>query len=344
MTLLLSILARRARIARLRPTGLQPSSRMTVPCPRPRSQSALASQFRCLATTARTAERNSGQPELPKVPFFEGREKLLELWFDEPARLSAAGQGLRTIPRAAWDRLLGLADCTIIEEQRTPLMDAYILSESSLFVMPEHIVIKTCGSTAPLLALPDLLEEAWALSRQDLVEVYYSRHDYLQPNLQAFPHEDFGQEVTFLESHVGPGVARQFGRPDEHQWNLFAAKRGSSVHASQTIEVIMYDADPTAMAIFYEVSSSTKEAVTLDSGIADLLPTFDIREALFSPCGYSCNGVHAGAYMTVHVTPQPECSYISFESNVLMRDYTDLVTACTRAFRPKHVQVAIVSN
>lgn len=45
-------------------------------------------------------------------------------------------------------------------------------------------------------------------------------------------------------------------------------------------------------------------------------PFFCVQE-LFEPVGYSMNGLipDSDQYITIHITPEPEFSYISFETN-----------------------------
>jgi S-adenosylmethionine decarboxylase len=91
-------------------------------------------------------------------------------------------------------------------------------------------------------------------------------------------------------------------------------------------------------------------------GLAQLYPTNDYPEAridayLFSPCGYSANGVvpapadgtdktgnKPGHYWTVHVTPEPVCSYASFETNVPSgqngRQTSDIIEHVVSIFKP----------
>ena len=62
--------------------------------------------------------------------------------------------------------------------------DAYVLSESSLFVFPTKLVLKTCGTTRLLEAVPLLLELAASLDMQPR-RCKYSRASYLFPELQV---------------------------------------------------------------------------------------------------------------------------------------------------------------
>lgn len=63
-------------------------------------------------------------------------------------------------------------------------LDAYVLSESSLFVYSSKWVLKTCGTTKLLHSLPRLLEMVAALGMQPR-RCKYSRATYLFPNQQV---------------------------------------------------------------------------------------------------------------------------------------------------------------
>ncbi len=88
-------------------------------------------------------------------PGFEGPEKVLEIDFAPglgPAR------GLREITRPQWDKILTEARCTILNSLSNEKLDSYVLSESSLFVYPLKMMLKTCGTTTLLRAIGPLLE------------------------------------------------------------------------------------------------------------------------------------------------------------------------------------------
>merc|ERR1711874_441051 len=76
--------------------------------------------------------------------FFEGAEKLLEIWFTTKNRYGTESD-LRSIPRVALEKMLMIAKCEIISFMSNAEIDAYVLSESSLFVSKRRMILKTCG-------------------------------------------------------------------------------------------------------------------------------------------------------------------------------------------------------
>jgi len=98
------------------------------------------------------------------------------------------------------------------------------------------------------------------------------------------------------------------------------------------------------------------------SGIRDLVPGSVIDATMFNPCGYSMNGMKTdvsdvsvvlhlscqmfalqpcgsarhlqGTYWTIHITPEPEFSYVSFETNLSQTSYDDLIRKVVEVFKP----------
>ena len=86
---------------------------------------------------------------------FEGYEKRLEVSFFTPSGFAdPEGQGLRILSRSQINSVLDAAQCTIVDQLSNEAFDSYVLSESSLFVYPYSIVIKTCGTTKLLKSIP----------------------------------------------------------------------------------------------------------------------------------------------------------------------------------------------
>lgn len=81
------------------------------------------------------------------------------------------------------------------------------------------------------------------------------------------------------------------------------------------MNVMMFDLDPLVSRLFYQKECPSGKEMTLRAGIYGLCPGAEVDERAFDPCGYSMNAILHDTYSTIHVTPQEECSYASFETN-----------------------------
>lgn len=97
---------------------------------------------------------------------FEGPEKVVEIELVNNIGPDN-GRGLRNLSKEDWEGILHNVKCNILDSLSNEYVqslwfwfcrhfDAYILSESSLFVYPYKCIIKTCGTIALLLVLPIL--------------------------------------------------------------------------------------------------------------------------------------------------------------------------------------------
>lgn len=288
--------------------------------------------------------------------FFEGVEKLIEIWFTPVKHAD-----LRKITRQQWENVLKIVRCEIISFTQSEQVDAYVLSESSMFVSRRRWILKTCGKTTPLCCLRAVLQLAQDTAGHSRVEnVFYSRREFARPAAQLKPHDNFDSEVELLDSFFGDGRAYIMG-PEKDCWYLYTLlplegtvdaleKEQQDVSCEilepdQTIEILMSDLDPAVMDIFTRANSKTASDATRASGIDKLIPGMVIDDYLFDPCGYSMNGVAKdGCYMTIHITPEPQCSYVSFESNVSAARYDELLARVLAAFRPSKFIVTVFAT
>lgn len=266
---------------------------------------------------------------------FEGCEKKVKVDF--------VGGNLRNIPRPVLDTMLDAAKCTIMSKKSNEFFDAYVLSESSLFVYPGQVIIKTCGTTMLLEALPVLMEAAKHVGSV-AVHVEFSRSNFIFPALQLFPHTSFDHEVDWLNAMFN-GSAHIMGPLKGARWHIYNASLSPApclpVRYEVTLEVMMFKLDRTVMNQFVK-SSWTGAEVTRQSGIDKLIPGASIDENLFEPCGYSCNGLRGSSYMTIHITPEEHCSFVSFETNVQLNDYSDLLQRVLDTFQPGSFGVSLL--
>ncbi|PON99301.1 S-adenosylmethionine decarboxylase, conserved site [Trema orientale] len=290
---------------------------------------------------------------------FEGFEKRLEITFSEPpAFRDPQGLGLRALTRAQIDSILEPACCTIVAHLSNSDLDSYVLSESSLFVFPYRIVIKTCGTTKLLASVPPILRLAGSLSL-GVSAVKYSRGSFIFPNAQPAPHRSFAEEVAALNeffAELNP-KAYVMGDPESptRNWHVYSAAKPSlpSIMVGDrtdeiNLEICMTGLSREKAAVFCKDSSVSSNEMTKMSGINDIVPGHVICDFDFDPCGYSMNGIEeggGGAYSTVHVTPEEGFSYASYEAGGFdpeaMEPFQRLVGKVLTCFGPTRFSVAV---
>lgn len=66
-----------------------------------------------------------------------------------------------------------------------------------MFISKRRFILKTCGTTTPLLCLKPLLCLVEQYAGFTCVEdLFYSRKNYKRPELQVTPHQNFEEEVN----------------------------------------------------------------------------------------------------------------------------------------------------
>ncbi|XP_022726073.1 S-adenosylmethionine decarboxylase proenzyme-like [Durio zibethinus] len=281
---------------------------------------------------------------------FEGYEKRLEISFFEPGIFSdPEGKGLRSLSKAQLDEILGPAECTIVSSLSNKHVDSYVLSESSLFVYPYKIVIKTCGTTKLLLAIPPILKLAGSLSFA-VKSVRYTRGSFIFPGAQPYPHRNFSEEVAILDSYFGNfgagSKAYVMGGLDIQKWHVYSASAESVTTSGPiyTVEMCLTGLDREMASVFYKYQSVSAAVMTINSGIRKILPDSEICDFEFDPCGYSMNAIEGAAISTIHVTPEDGFSYASFEAvgydpkDLNLKHLVERVLVC---FKPKDFSVAV---
>ncbi|GAB2299878.1 hypothetical protein Dimus_033928 [Dionaea muscipula] len=279
---------------------------------------------------------------------FEGYEKRLEISFFSSTDPEEKLKGLRSLSKDQLDKILKPAECTIVDSLSNDFVDSYILSESSLFVYPSKIIIKTCGTTKLLFSIPPILEAAEALFLT-VESVRYTRGSFLFPGAQTFPHRSFSEEVTVLDryfANLGSGSrAFEMGNIDEAQkWHVYLASARQQQQLC-TLEMCMTGLDKERASLFYKENSSCAAEMTEFSGIRKILPGSMICDFDFDPCGYSMNAIEGEAVSTIHVTPEDGFSYASFEAvgyDPEDMDFNKLIGRVLACFQPAEFSVAIL--
>jgi len=284
--------------------------------------------------------------ELEDIPGFEGPEKKIEVDYLISSQIP---EGLRKISVDDWKILLTEINCTILSHIENEFCDAYILSESSLFVFPSKVIIKTCGQITLLKCLPLLLEYGNKVNAVE-TRVSFSRRNLLFPDEQLSPHTSFDEEVLYLKQHFPKGDAYVFGSKNCDHHYMFVYHNEEVALPSKpphSLEILMTGLDRKIMKQFYRDSNFVSvEELTQRSRIQSLFrETGKVDAHAFEPLGFSLNGLEGEMYSTMHITPQPECSYVSFETtDVDFAVSHDLVAKVIDIFQPESFTVLVISE
>ncbi|KAF2311036.1 hypothetical protein GH714_019247 [Hevea brasiliensis] len=193
------------------------------------------------------------------VSGFEGFEKRLELHFfgDDPV---VDNMGLRLLDFESLVKVLNAVQCTVVSAVGNHYFDAYVLSESSLFVYPTKIIIKTCGTTQLLKSIGPLLHYACNLGLT-LCSCRYTRGSFIFPKSQPFPHTSFKEEVIYLEENLPSNLCYRKAsvmpsKMTSHSWHVFTASDQTHIVSQNddlyTIEVCMTELDRVMAHKFFQ--------------------------------------------------------------------------------------------
>lgn len=193
-------------------------------------------------------------PDSLNVSPFEGPEKLLEIWFAESAEAVSTERdgrrGLRVVPREVWEEMLNIVQCKVLSVIEGREIDAYLLryvllvihlpmhallifinaSESSFFVSPHRLILKTCGTTLNLYGLPRILDiAAEHCNMRTVHRCFYSRKSFMFPERQLGPHREWSTEVEYLDTlfkgrpglGLGAGAGYTVGKVNGDHWLLY---------------------------------------------------------------------------------------------------------------------------
>ncbi|MEL4416148.1 adenosylmethionine decarboxylase [Shewanella algae] len=235
--------------------------------------------------------------------FFEGSEKKIEVI------VTPATPSLRSLGKPFWEEMVAKANAEILSSVSNDYCDAYLLSESSLFVWDDRFLMLTCGTTTLALStlhfIDSLGEEAIAFA------TFQRKNEYLS-HLQA---SSFEQDLQALREKLS-GVAYRIGHLDSHHHYLFCSDKAFSAESGDaTSELLMYHIRGEA-ADYLRSDNQSCAGVRQLLALEEMLPGFQFDDFLFEPFGYSINGIRGKEYMTIHITPQESSSYVSFETNL----------------------------
>lgn len=236
--------------------------------------------------------------------FFEGAEKKAQIQVDR-SQISL----LNDISDEFWQVLVMRCNAQILSSTNNGQCKAFLLSESSLFVWHDKLLILTCGETQLVNSIEYFIEH---IGKEKIQQLTYQRKN------EYFAHAQpscFSDDIKQLSQYLNGSVYR-FGELDGHHNYLFNYDNAFNANPeNKSYEFIAYQISEKASALLTTSGISAKEIRQFLS-LETILPDFIIDDFVFKPYGYSLNAIKDDKYLTIHVTPQANSSYISFESNI----------------------------
>ena len=216
---------------------------------------------------------------------------------------------------------------------------AFLLSESSLFVFPHRILMLTCGRTNMHEALAKILSHIAPAARVTPGWVQLSHRALLAPAAQPVPHQTPEASLKSMRTILPKAYETVLGLPMRLPWYAFTAQLART-HGQPSIAVYMHGL-PQRVCDAYTDPAYTKVYLRHDLHCR-LPPGFvPLDMHCYKPQGYSANGgtMQKNGYWTVHVTPEPNATYASFEAGAELRRHEALLCACLEHFCPRRACV-----
>ncbi len=263
---------------------------------------------------------------------FEGTEKKIDVILSSPK------SHLRDNQDGKWDVVVSASRARIISQISTQYLDAYLLSESSLFVWEDRILMITCGKTRLIDAFPEILK---ITGTDSVSHIFYERKNLQFPKEQP---SNFENEAAVLENFF-QGRYYRLGSIDHDHVHLFHTSPGPvNDNGDATLHIQMHDLSKPVIALFNASSKNTTILSQMVSCFKQFMPGMITDHYFFSPLGFSLNAILNDKYLTVHVTPQSEGSYASLETNLIASAYSDLIESVLSIFKPGKFSIVLTTN
>jgi S-adenosylmethionine decarboxylase len=218
--------------------------------------------------------------------FFEGSEKKAEIIVD-PKQVSL----LKDFDDQFWAQVVAQCEAKILSKISNDSMKAFLLSESSLFVWEDHLLILTCGDTRLVNSVMYFLEHVKPAAVE---QVIYQRKNEYCSHLQA----SHVLDDTKLLQTKNEGKLLRFGELDSHHSYLYHLDNDykGSLH-DKTYEVLIYNIAPT-MSLMLTQKDINNQKIRAILQLEKIIPDFELDDFVFEPFGYSLNAIQGNDYFT----------------------------------------------
>lgn len=284
-----------------------------------------------------SAQKSSDKPRefsyIAKTMHFEGSEKKIEVIFKRNVG------DLRARGKDYWQGIVEACGAKILSHISNENMDAYLLSESSLFVYDNYLTMITCGRTKLIQAVAKLFE---TFSPDDTEAFFYERKHEV---FAKYQHSHFFEDIIQLNKWFD-GEAMRFGPEDEHHLYLYSTTGNYTPEKDDhTMEVLMHGVSSQNIELFQkEGLHMAKPEIRKLSKVQSLIQG-QVDDHIFDPCGYSLNAIDGPYYYTIHVTPERIGNYTSFETDAKdKKGQQELAKRVIEVFQPSSFDIVLFNT
>lgn len=256
--------------------------------------------------------------------FYEGSEKRLEI---------TCSENLLEFDNSFWQKMVNQAGAYIISQIENNHLKAFLLSESSLFVWKNRLLLITCGETHLLKASLYFQKH---VQRKQITSLLFQRHQANYPEKQK---TSFHQDTLQLQKQL-KGVSHHWS--EDYCGDIFLFGNNRQNNTTKNILMLHELSGPFFEQLQHGKVQENEVASQLQ--LADHFNTFNIDQYSFEPKGYSLNAIDTERYFTLHITPEKQSSYISFESNLSPREVSYFHTKLISLLKPKRAYLMTFSQ
>ena len=250
--------------------------------------------------------------------FYEGTEKRLEIIVKEA--------DLHTFPEQFWRELVAQADAFVLSKIQNQAIHAYLLSESSLFVWKNRILLITCGNTQ-LVNAAHFFQKHY--SKDKIQALIFHRHQSIQPDLQK---SSFHEDAQSLNNQL-KGISQHYS--DKYQGDLFFFGSLNN-ELLNSKEILMLQGLSGSFAEHLQNGEASNHLIESKLDLKRYFPQFTIDQFTFAPKGYSLNAISSENYLTIHITPEKLSTYLSLESSLPKVELNNFIVHLKQLFQPQN--------
>ncbi|WP_417696736.1 S-adenosylmethionine decarboxylase [Psychromonas sp.] len=248
--------------------------------------------------------------------FYEGTEKRLFICTKD--------LNLLTFEQSFWHDLVSYAGAEIISSINNTQLTAFLLSESSLFIWEDKLLLITCGNTQLVKAALFIQQQ---LSKEKIKTLIFQRHQALKPQLQP---TNFQQDRILLEKQFN---GQQLHWREDYQGDLFVFGEISTQTIS-TQGIYMLHGLRGEFAENLQSQHIDKTSILKKLRLSEFFNDFMIDHFSFKPKGYSLNAISQQDYLTIHLTPEKLSTYLSIETSLSETQSAPFIAYLVTLFLP----------